>query len=115
MTAPMPMGDGPLIPMPELTVAAVRHAIARIAPSRIHAFDEHLAEAATNAQQTQSLAPLRAFIHVWAINVAIARYPTRAARFHALEALIDAGNEDPTDALAEIQQILQAAKGDAGL
>lgn len=114
MTAPIPT-DGPLIPMPELTVAAIRHAIARITPSRVRAFDEHLAEAATNAQQAQSLAPLRAFIHVWAINVAIARHPARAARFRALEALIDAGKEDPTDALAEIQQILQAAKAEAGL
>lgn len=114
MSAPIP-ADGPLIPMPELTVAAIRRAIARITPSRIRAFDEHLAEAATNAQQTQSLAPLRAFIHVWAINVAVARHPSRAARLRTLEALIDAGKEDPTDALAEVQQILQEAEAEVGL
>ncbi|MCJ1677059.1 hypothetical protein MTF65_06810 [Streptomyces sp. APSN-46.1] len=104
--------------MPELTVAAIRYAVARITPSRIPAFDEHLTEAATNAQQAQSLAPLGTFIHVWVINVAIARHPAcgaRGARFHALEALIDAGTEDSTDALLEIQQILQAAKAEAGL
>ncbi|WP_405492343.1 DUF6247 family protein [Streptomyces sp. NBC_00096] len=114
MSAPIPAG-GPLIPMPELTVAAIRNAITRIVPSRVHAFDEHLAEAATNAQQTQSLAPLRAFIHIWAINVAVARHPARAARLRALELLIDAGQDDPSDALAEIQQILRAAEAEAGL
>jgi hypothetical protein len=53
---------GPLIPMPELTPDALRAAVARIAPSRIPALTHHLFEATTNAQQTQSLAPLRAFV-----------------------------------------------------
>lgn len=53
---------GPLIPMPELTPDALRAAVARIAPSRVPALTQHLFEATTNAQQTQSLAPLRAFV-----------------------------------------------------
>jgi hypothetical protein len=53
---------GPLIPMPELTPDALRAAVMRIAPSRIPALTQHLFEATTNAQQTQSLAPLRAFV-----------------------------------------------------
>lgn len=57
--------------MPELTPDALRAAVARIAPSRIPALTQHLFEATTNAQQTQRLAPLRVFIHSWAVFVAI--------------------------------------------
>ncbi|MFE0100103.1 DUF6247 family protein [Streptomyces sp. NPDC059009] len=106
---------GPLIPMPEPTPDALRAAVARIAPSRVPALTQHLFEATTNAQQTQSLAPLRAFIHSWAVFVAIERHPQRAARLRELERLVDAGNEDPTDAIAEIRHIRDAAEAETGL
>ncbi len=57
--------------MPHLTPDALRDAVARIAPSRLPVLTQHLFEATTNAQQTQSLAPLRAFVHSWAVFVAI--------------------------------------------
>jgi hypothetical protein len=106
---------GPLIPMPELTPDALRAAVARIAPSRVPALTQHLFEATTNAQQTQSLAPLRAFIHSWAVFVAIERHPQRAARLHELEQLVDAGRQDPTEAITEIRRIREAAEAEAGL
>ncbi|MBZ4014184.1 DUF6247 family protein [Streptomyces purpurogeneiscleroticus] len=106
---------GPLIPMPDLTPDALRAAVSRIAPSRVPALTQHLFEATTNAQQTQSLAPLRAFVHSWAVFVAIERYPDRAARLHELERIVDAGDQDPTEVIAEIQQIREAAEKEAGL
>lgn len=106
---------GPLIPMPELTPDALRAAVARIAPSRIPALTQHLFEATTNAQQTQSLAPLRAFVHSWAVFVAIERHPERAARLRQLERLVDAGEEDPAQAVAEIRTIRETAEAEAGL
>ncbi|MGV9881029.1 hypothetical protein [Streptomyces sp. NPDC003006] len=105
----------PLIPMPELTPDALRAAVARIAPSRIPALTQHLFEATTNAQQAQSLAPLRAFIHSWAVFVAIERRPQRAARLHELEQLVNAAEQDPTDAIAEIRRIRDEAEAEAGL
>jgi hypothetical protein len=99
--------------MPELTPDALRAAVARIAPSRIPAFTQHLFEATTNAQQTQSLAPLRAFVHSWAVFVAIERHPERAARLRELERLVDVGEDEPTEAIAEIRTIRAAAE--AGL
>ncbi len=105
----------PLIPMPELTPDALRAAVARIAPSRIPALTQHLFEATTNAQQTQSLAPLRAFVHSWAVFVATQRYPERAARLRELERIVDAGEQDPTEAIAEIRRIRAAAEAEAGL
>jgi hypothetical protein len=101
--------------MPELTPDALRAAVARIAPSRIPALTQHLFEATTNAQQTQSLAPLRAFLHSWAVFVAIERHPERAARLRELERFVDEGEQDPTEAIAEIQAIREAAEAEAGL
>ncbi|MFH8288431.1 hypothetical protein [Streptomyces sp. NPDC018059] len=105
----------PLIPMPELTPDALRAAVARIAPSRIPALTQHLFEATTNAQQTQSLAPLRAFIHSWAVFVAIERHPQRATRLRELERVVNAGDQDPADAIAEIRRIRDEAEAEAGL
>ncbi|MFF7748672.1 DUF6247 family protein [Streptomyces sp. NPDC007971] len=106
---------GPLIPMPELTPDALRAAVARIAPSRIPALTQHLFEATTNAQQTQSLAPLRSFVHSWAGFVALERHPERAARLRELERIVDAGEQDPAAAIAEIRAIREAAEAEAGL
>ncbi|WJV48809.1 hypothetical protein [Streptomyces flavofungini] len=106
---------GPLIPMPELTPDALRAAVAKIAPSRVPELTRRLFEATTNAQQTQSLAPLRAFIHYWAAFVAIHRHPQRAARLRELELFIDAGEGEPMDAVTEIRQIWEAAEVEAGL
>ncbi|MDT0452518.1 DUF6247 family protein [Streptomyces hesseae] len=106
---------GPLIPMPELSPDALRAAVARIAPSRIPALTQHLFEATTNAQQTQSLAPLRAFVRSWAVFVAIERHPVRAARLRELERIVDEGAQDPAEAMAEIRRIREAAEAEAGL
>ncbi|MFG2488912.1 DUF6247 family protein [Streptomyces virginiae] len=115
MGTPITDEGGPLIPMPDLTPAALREAVAKIAPSRVPDLTQHLFEATTNAQQAQSLAPLRAFIHSWAVFVEIERHPRRAARLHALEQLVQEGEEDPGPALVEIQQILDKAKAETGL
>ena len=106
---------GPLIPMPDLTPDALRAAVARIAPSRIPALTQHLFEATTNAQQTQSLAPLRAFIHSWAVFIAIERHPERAARLRELERIVDTAAQDPTTVIDEIRQIRKTAEAEAGL
>ncbi|MEU9555544.1 DUF6247 family protein [Streptomyces fumanus] len=106
---------GPLIPMPELTPEALRRAVAHIAPSRLPALTQHLFEATTNAQQTRSLAPLRAFVHSWAVFVAIERHPARAERLRELERIVDTGEADPSDAIVEIRAIWEAAEAEAGL
>lgn len=115
VSAPPDGPYGPLIPMPELTPDGLRAAVARIAPSRIPALTRHLFEATTNAQQAGSLAPLRAFVHSWAVFVAIERYPERAARLRELERIVDAGDHDPTEAISEIRSIHEAAAAEAGL
>jgi len=107
--------SSPLIPMPELTPNELRSAVAKIAPSKISTLTQHLFEASTHAQQTASIDPLLAFVHSWAVFVAIERHPERAARLHELEDLIDAGEADPTDAIAEIQRIRVEAESETEL
>ncbi|MFI6278789.1 DUF6247 family protein [Streptomyces sp. NPDC050988] len=99
--------------MPEPTPDALRAAVARIAPSRLPALTQHLFEATTNAQQTQSLAPLHAFVHSWAVFVAVERHPQRAARLDELERIVDAGDQEPAEAVAEICAIRAAAEAEA--
>ncbi|MGW5128116.1 DUF6247 family protein [Streptomyces cyslabdanicus] len=101
--------------MPELTPETLRAAVAHIAPSRVPALTQHLFEAATNAQRTRSLAPLRAFVHSWAVFVAIERHPERVARLRELERIVDTGRPDPASAIAEIRAIWKLAETEAGL
>jgi hypothetical protein len=101
--------------MPEPTPDALRRAVARIAPSRLPALTQHLFEATTNAQQTQSLGPVRAFVHSWAVFIAIERHPSRAERLRELEQIVEAGEQDPSEAIAEIRAIREAAEAEAGL
>ncbi|MFJ9816628.1 hypothetical protein ACIRU3_15400 [Streptomyces sp. NPDC101151] len=101
--------------MQELTPDALRAAVARIAPSRIPELTQHLVDATTNVQQTRSLAPLCAFVHSWAVFVAIERHPERAVRLRELEHIVDAGEQDPAAAIVEIHVIREAAEAEAGL
>ncbi|MFI8088254.1 DUF6247 family protein [Streptomyces sp. NPDC086080] len=116
MTAhrPEPLTE-PIAPMPALTPEALRTAVERLTPSRVPAFVQDLVEATTNAQQAQSLAPLRTFVHTWGVFVAIQRRPSRAARLRHLEDMVSAGADDPADAIAEIRQIHAEAEAEAGL
>ncbi|WP_432587360.1 hypothetical protein ABVG11_17960 [Streptomyces sp. HD1123-B1] len=103
--------DGPVIPMPTLTPAALRAAVADIAPAQLPSFVEHLDRAVEQAAAQSTIAPLRAFLLWWGEFVAIQRYPSRAARLRELEALAEEATDRETvrTALAEIRQITDRA------
>ncbi|WP_234441743.1 hypothetical protein [Streptomyces sp. WM6386] len=46
--------------------------------------------------------------------MAIERHPLRAARLRELEAIVDAGEQDPAAAVAEINAIRETAQEEAG-
>jgi hypothetical protein len=110
-----PQADEPLIPMPALTPGALRTAVESLTPSRMPTFVSDIVDATTSAQQLQSFAPLRSFVHAWGVVVAIQRYPSRAARLRHLEDVVSAGEADPTAAVAEIREIYAGAEAEAGL
>jgi len=101
--------------MPALTPGALRTAVESLTPSRMPTFVSDLGDATTRAQQLQSFAPLRTFVHTWGVFVAIQRYPSRAARLRQLEEMVSAGVGDPTAAVAEIRKIHADAEVEAGL
>lgn len=104
--------DVPLIPMPALTPAALRSAVAQIAPAHLPAFVEHLDQAAEQAATQSTIAPLRSFLTWWGEYIAVQRHPARAARLreleHAAETAADRDAVRPV--LAEIQQIMDTAR-----
>ena len=57
MTAEYPHGDEPLIPMPDLSLPALRQAVATVAPSRLPEFFQEIQDAFTQAGDEDSVFP----------------------------------------------------------
>ncbi len=109
-----PVSPAAAMPMPPLTPEGLRAAVAQLAPDRLSELSEHLLHAATQAQELDSTVPLRSFTEYWGMVVAIERDPARAARFHALEAVVDAGLDPDAvrDAISEIGAMVDAARAE---
>ena len=85
MTAQYLESDGPLVPRPERTPAALRVALAQVAPHRLAEMERQKDEAIALASRTGSLGPITQFLQTWAVVVEIARDPAAAARLRAAE------------------------------
>jgi hypothetical protein len=57
MTAEYPQGDEPLIPMPALSLPALRQAVAAVVPSRLPEFLQEIQDAFTQADDEDSVFP----------------------------------------------------------
>ncbi|GAA3604216.1 hypothetical protein GCM10022419_106070 [Nonomuraea rosea] len=113
MSTPPHEGEA-LIPRPPLTTAALRAAVAQIAPAYLGQFVDHLDLATEQAARQSTVAPLHAFLTQWGEFVAIHRRPATAARLRALEQRVAAATDRQavTAALAEIREITDAARRD---
>jgi hypothetical protein len=110
MTAEYHQGDEPLIPMPSLTLDALRQAVAVVAPSRLPEFFQDIQDSFRQAGDEDSVFPIRHFYQRWGATVAIERRPALAARLHAAErALADTDAEVRDRAVREAAEIVQAA------
>lgn len=99
-----------LIPQPPATVAALREAIAQIAPAALPAFTRELDRAADHARQSSDLAPLRRFVTQWSVYVQIQRHPQLAVRLRELEDVVAAGGAPQVrEAASEIGRLLDEA------
>ncbi|MFF2505095.1 hypothetical protein ACFVTY_17185 [Streptomyces sp. NPDC058067] len=85
MTAQHIEPEGPLIPRPERTPAALRVALAQVAPHRLADMERQKDEAIALAASAGSLGPIVQFLETWAVAVEIARQPSAAARLRAAE------------------------------
>ena len=75
MTAEYRQGDKPLIPMPALSLPALRQAVATVAPSRLPEFFQEIQDAFTQAGDEDSIFPIRHFYQRWGAAIAIERRP----------------------------------------
>jgi hypothetical protein len=110
MTAEHVQGDEPLIPMPALTLDALRQAVAAVVPSRLPEFFQEIQDAFSQAGDEDSVFPIRHFYQRWGATIAIERRPSVAARLHAAErALADPDAVIRERAIQEAAKIVQAA------
>ena len=110
MTAEYGHGDEPLIPMPAMTLDALRQAVATVASSRLPEFFQEMQDAFSQAGDEDSVFPIRHFYQRWGATVAIEHRPSVATRLHAAErALADPDADIRQRAIEEAAQIVQAA------
>jgi hypothetical protein len=110
MTAEHTQGEEPLIPMPALTLDALRRAVAAVAPSRLPEFFQEIQDAFSQAGDEDSVFPIRHFYQRWGATVAIERRPSVAGRLHAAERALANPDADVRDrAIREAAEIVQAA------
>jgi hypothetical protein len=109
MTPEYPQGDEPLIPMPALSLPALRQAVATVVPSRLPEFFLEIQDAFAQAGDEDSAFPIRHFYRRWGAAIAIGRSSV-AARLHAAEqALADPDPAVRDQAVREAAEIVQAA------
>ena len=82
MTPEYPQDDEPLIPMPALSLPALRQAVAAVAPSRLPEFFLEIQDAFTQAGDEDSVFAIHHFHQRWGATIAIERRPSVAARLH---------------------------------
>ncbi|WP_329350852.1 ATP-binding protein [Streptomyces sp. NBC_01261] len=80
MTMPYAEGDAPLIPRPDLTLPALRQAVATVVPSRLPEFFEDVRRAFVRAGDEDSVVPIRMFHREWGVIVEMERHPETARR-----------------------------------
>lgn len=110
MSAPHVMDDAPLIPMPDLTLPALRQAVATVVPSRLSEFFEDMQKAFVRSGEEDSVTPIRMFYRQWGVVVEIERHPDTARRLHAAEDAMS--SPDPAErrrAIETIGEIVRAA------
>jgi hypothetical protein len=110
MTAEHSNGGEPLIPMPALTLDALRQAVATIVPSRLPEFFQDMQDAFSQAGDEDSIFPIRHFYQRWGATIAIERRPSVATRLHAAERALAEPDADLRErAIREAAEIVQAA------
>lgn len=102
--------DGPLIPLPVLTLPALRQAVAAVVPSRLSEFFEDMQQAFVRAGDEDSVLPIRMFYRQWGVIVEIERHPVTARRLHAAERAMDSEDADVrARVIHEAGEIVRAA------
>jgi hypothetical protein len=110
MMGQTPDQGGPVVPRPELTLPALRAAVARVAPGRLPEMFEKMQVAFVRAGEEGSVVPIHMFYREWAVVVEIERHPQTARRLHAAEQALMSDDPQVRDAaIREAGEIVRAA------
>ncbi|MFD8478986.1 hypothetical protein [Kitasatospora sp. NPDC059673] len=101
---------GELIPRPERTAAALKAALAVVAPERLPQMLAEQTETITLAVESDSLDPLRGFLLRWAAVVEIERDPQTASRLRRAEYLMHTAT-DPAESRAHALAVSEIIRG----
>ncbi|MCM1945134.1 MULTISPECIES: hypothetical protein [Streptomyces] len=102
MVTTQPDHTGELIPRPERTPAALRAALAVVAPERLPEMDASQRAAVTEAIEQSGITPLRMFLSEWAAVVEIERFPETARELRRAEYLAQIA-EDPEESRRHVR------------
>lgn len=110
MAGQVPGQGNPLIPSPNLTLPALRQAVAAVAPGRLSEMHAKMQEAFVRAGEEGSVTPIHMFYREWAVIVEIERHPEVARRLHAAEQVLMSDDLQVRDAaIREAGDIVRAA------
>jgi len=99
-----------LIPRPQLTLPALRAAVAKVAPGRLPEMFEKMQAAFVQAGEDGSVVPIHMFYREWAVVVEIERHPRVARRLHAAEQALMSDDAQVRDAaIRDAGEIVRAA------
>ncbi|MFC5724037.1 hypothetical protein ACFP1Z_28105 [Streptomyces gamaensis] len=109
---PLTPGDGPTVERPKRTLAALKEALAQVAPSQLPVMEAERDEVFTLAAETQSVGPVNGFLFRWATVVEIERHPEVARRLHRAEQAVRMAGDEETmrAAIQEVAEIQAAAR-----
>lgn len=104
------VGDDPVIARPELTLPALRRAVAIVVPSRLEEFLDDLQRTFDDSGEGDSVLSIRTFYRHWSVIVEIERHPRTAARLHAAERDVNSPDDEiSARAIREAGEIVRAA------
>jgi hypothetical protein len=105
-----PVQGEPLTPQPSLTLPALRHAVATVAPGRLPEMFTKMQEAFVLAGEQGSVTPIHMFYREWAVIVEIERHPETARRLHMAEQALMSDDPRVRDAaIRDAGEIVRAA------
>ncbi|WP_455360721.1 DUF6247 family protein [Streptomyces sp. SYSU K21746] len=103
----------PIIGRPDRNPAALRVALAQVAPHRLAEMEQQKDDAIALAARTGTLGPILQFLETWAVVVEIARHPAAATRLRAAEyaaQVLDKSDPAWRDAMNEIHSVFAGAQ-----
>ncbi|MBH1935246.1 hypothetical protein I5Q34_13340 [Streptomyces sp. AV19] len=105
-TAPAPDPAEEIVPRPEMNFAALRVALARVAPARLPEFLAERDVVFSLATEVQSFGPIRGFLVKWATEIEILRRPALSERMRRAQRVVHTRDRDDSTWRAAMDEVV---------